>query len=111
MRHQPGLIFFLGGVACLVASTALGLYLAREAQSRAFRPNANDSLSYDQRLDGIHIGPDETILANVNALMWLVFGLGACLTLVGLRMFVRPDLAERPLPPIGPIREVFENPE
>ena len=43
--------------------------------------------------------------------MWMVFGLGACMTLAGLRMMTQPGLEDKPLSPIGNVREVFENPD
>ncbi len=57
------------------------------------------------------MGDDHDILANVNALMWLVFGLGTGLTLVGLRMITRPAIEFHSAPPMGKIGEVFENPD
>jgi hypothetical protein len=104
MRGRPGVVIFIGGVACLLASTALGFYLASKAWIRYYHDPIGP-------LDGVRIGEDHEILASVNALMWMVFGLGSCLTLIGLRMITRPVLEDRPMSPIGPVREVFENPE
>jgi hypothetical protein len=104
MKERPGSIIFIGGVACLLASTALGFFLAHKAQVRYFQDPVG-------LLDGVRMGDDHDILANVNALMWMVFGLGTCMTLVGLRLITRPVLEDRPMPPIGKSRGVFENPD
>jgi hypothetical protein len=108
LMDRPGLVIFVGGVICLVASAALGSYLAHEAATRLNQLHLDEIVRHDSLPE---IAADRFLLANVNALMWLVFGLGACLTLLGLRMLTRPKLDFSPSTPIGSIRDVFENPD
>jgi hypothetical protein len=107
---RPGPLIFIGGVLLVIASTGLGLYLSSLRPVEL--PHADWHSDYE-RLEAIRnlAVAHASLSSNVHALMWMVFGLGATLTMVGLRMMTRPNLDFHPSPPIGSIRKVFENPE
>ena len=109
---RPGfIIIFVGGVACLVVSVALGFFLAYQAATKLSRLDRAIDRWQDPALEAVEIRAYGSVLYNVNTLMWMVFGLGTCLTLVGLRLLTRPGIDQLPQRPIGSIRSVFENPE
>jgi hypothetical protein len=107
---RPGRIIFLAGVVLLVVSTSLGFYLARPHLGEF--PELDWHTAKQEAYDALQVLAlsQAQILANLHALMWMVFGLGVCLTLIGLRMLTRPN-GDSSTPPLGSIREVFENPE
>jgi hypothetical protein len=110
IHDRPEFLPFVGGTACLLASVALSYYLAHEAAEKLTQLEPSDFLVHD-RGPTVDYEVYYTFLFGLNVLMWLVFGLGTFLTLVGLRMLRRPSLEERPLLPIGKLSEVFENPD
>jgi hypothetical protein len=108
---RPGQMIFLAGVVVVIASTSLGLYLAslpvRELSHGDWLYSDFETLQQTRTL----AVNQASVVSNVHAMMWMTFGLGVTLTLLGLRMMTRPQLDFHPSPPIGSIREVFENPE
>ena len=113
---RPGLSIFLAGAVLFLGSTGLGFYLARDAQGPDTRRQANDYLSYGPGRVGVdhrdyHTKPSHVPALIVHTFMWVTFGLGVWLTLVGLRMLTRPDRDFRPSLHLGSIRDVFENPD
>ena len=110
-QGRPGMVVFLGGIACLMTAAGLGSYLAFEARAGVTRTEFNQYLSHDARMDEVHIREDPDLLASVNALMWMIFGLGACLSLIGARMIARPPLNFEPQPPIRLIGEIVPKPK
>jgi hypothetical protein len=110
MRDRTGVFVFVAGVVLILASTSLGFYLAHQAEVRTSKPVMSDG-DYDARFNAALVAKDHDYLATVNALMWMVFGLGTSLTLLGLRLLTRSNLDFHPSPPIGSIRDVFEKTE
>lgn len=110
LADRPGLVVFLGGVACLVTSVALGFYLTHETASKLAQSGRHVEWWQDTVGETAEVRANRALLSNVNALMWMVFGLGTCLTLVGMRLRTRPDLDFVPSKPLGSIRDVFEDP-
>jgi hypothetical protein len=106
---QPSRMIFLAGVVVVIASTSLGLYLAslpvRELPHGDWHYPDFETL---QQIRTLAVN-QASVVSNVHALMWMTFGLGVTLTLLGLRMMTRPPLTpESPLP-IKSIVDVFES--
>jgi hypothetical protein len=108
MRDRTGRTIFVIGIACLLFSVALSLLRSRHTPSKF----SQRDLEYDPRIEVRAYTPEiKTVrffLSNENALMWMVFGLGVCLSLVGLRMLTSPTQEVQPMTPLGSIRDVFE---
>ncbi len=106
VTDRPGRIIFLSGVVLVLASTGLGFYLSR--------PHRDDNApldwhlpDYDARLEAVRA--EIGFLSNVNALMWLTFGLGVVLTLVGLRMLTHRLALLETEGPIKPFRDILSD--
>ena len=105
---RRGGIVFVGGIACLVAAVALGFFLSYQAATKLSHLDPSDYARFDSMGETVQMKASRFWLDSVNLMMWMVFAFGACVTLVGLRLLMKPDLNLGTLPPIGPIRDVLE---
>src|SRR4051812_22778469 len=86
-----GTVLIVGGIACVIAATGLGFYLAsvaretiRTGDSEVYeRLGEEGYASFQSRASQIQAG--RGLLAGVQILMWASFGFGVILTLAGIR--------------------------
>ena len=91
MSRKPvesrGRTIVLCGVACLVSALALGSYLATLTANHLARLDLSD-IRIDSLPESGDVAMSRSLLVQVNIVLWLVFAIGAGLSMLGLRLLL-----------------------